>query len=211
MIVSHRHRYIFFAVPKTATHAIRQALRKSLGSDDWEQQTLFGKQYLPIPALAAIDHGHIAVRQLKPHLPAGQWDSYFKFAFVRDPFDRFVSTCFFLNRRAVNFRATAIAFMKEAIRRPRFRKRALGRPQADMLIDGAGELALDYVGRYETLQESFAHICGEIGIPPSELFRTNASQHEAFASYYDEELIELIGEFYRDDLQLFGYERPAAG
>ena len=40
MIVSHRHRSIFFALPHTGTHAIRAALRPFLGSDDWEQEGL---------------------------------------------------------------------------------------------------------------------------------------------------------------------------
>ena len=48
LIVSHEHKYIFFAVPKTATHTVREALRAHLGADDWEQQVLFGEQFLPI-------------------------------------------------------------------------------------------------------------------------------------------------------------------
>ena len=33
MIISHKHRFIFVAVPKTATHAVRKALRPHLGRD----------------------------------------------------------------------------------------------------------------------------------------------------------------------------------
>jgi hypothetical protein len=54
VIISHRHKFIFFAVPKTATHATREALRQHLGPDDWEQQVLFGKQALPMPEIAAL-------------------------------------------------------------------------------------------------------------------------------------------------------------
>jgi len=95
VIISHKHRFVFFAVPRTATHAVRQALRLSLDEGDWEQQALFGKQSIPAPGIAAIGHGHISWRQLRAQLPAQIWSSYFKFGFVRNPFDRYVSSCFF--------------------------------------------------------------------------------------------------------------------
>lgn len=203
MIVSHSHKFIFFAVPKTATHAVRQALRQHLTEDDWEQQTLFGKQFLPIPELAALGHGHISAKQLKPHLPADTWETYFKFAFVRNPFDRFVSTCFFLNRGTPNFEGSALSFMKAALGRARFRARVLVRPQADLLTDSLGGIAMDFVGRYESLQASFDEICDRIGVPSSSLPRKNVSRHRSYDEYYDETLKQQVADFYRDDLRLF--------
>ncbi len=41
MIISHRHRYIFFAVPKTGTHSVRTALRPYMDEADQEQVGLF--------------------------------------------------------------------------------------------------------------------------------------------------------------------------
>ena len=99
MIISHRHKFIFFAVPKTATHTIREALRHHKDEDDWEQQVLYGEQALPIPEIARLKHGHISAEQIRPHLDDAIWNEYFKFAFVRNPFDRFVSTCFFADSK----------------------------------------------------------------------------------------------------------------
>ena len=208
MIVSHKHRFIFFAVPKTATHAIRQALREHTGSEDWEQQVLFGEQFLPIPEIARIKHGHISVRQIRPHLDPEVWNSYFKFGFVRNPFDRYVSTCFFLNRNDSNFATSATTFMKRALSVPRFRQRILVKPQNLQLSDDNGDIALDVVGRYETLQQSYDEICRRIGIPGKDLERKNPSQHAAFTEYYDDELRDIVAEYYRDDLAAFGYEFP---
>ena len=56
MIVSHRHSFIFVAVPKTGTHAVRQALREQLGADDVEQVGLFVNKRVPWGDLAAIQH-----------------------------------------------------------------------------------------------------------------------------------------------------------
>jgi len=206
VIVSHKHKFIFFAVPKTATHAIREALRKHTDEDDWEQQTLFGKQYLPIPELASIGHGHISVMQLRPHLPIETWDTYFKFGFVRNPFDRFVSTCFFLNRQNPDFENNARTFMKRALRADRFRQRILVRPQAEQLTDDRGAIALDFVGRYEDLQCSFDMISERLKLPTTDLSLKNASERASFEKYYDDELVETIGNYYGKDLRMFGYE-----
>lgn len=51
VIISLARRFIFFAVPKTGTQAVRQALSVHLGPDDWQQHGLYGQARLPIPAL----------------------------------------------------------------------------------------------------------------------------------------------------------------
>lgn len=205
MIISHQHRFIFFAVPKCATHAIRQALAPSLAQGDWEQQDLFAKRRLPIPAIAQLQHGHISVNQLRPHLTAQQWQSYFKFAFVRNPYDRYVSTCFFLNRNNPRFEHQAIGFMKQAIHRPRFQQRILARPQAELLTDAGGAIAVDFVGRYESLQADFDFVCRQTGLESIGLERKNASVHRPYQSYYDNELQNAVSHHYQEDLRRFDY------
>ena len=54
MIVSHAHRYVFVPIPKTGTHAVRQALREHMGPDDIEQVGLFVNRKFPWPELAAL-------------------------------------------------------------------------------------------------------------------------------------------------------------
>lgn len=208
MIISHKHRFIFFAVPKTATHTIREALRKNLGPDDWEQQFLMGEQCLPIPEIAKFRHGHISTQQIRPYLPEEMWTDYFKFAFVRNPFDRYISTCFFLNRGDPNFGAKADSFMKKALSVPKFQRRVLVTPQYLQLTDADADIELDFVGRYEFLQDSYDDICSKIGVPSSDLGVKNASDHATFTSYYDDELRTIVGDFYDGDLRLFNYKFP---
>jgi hypothetical protein len=51
MIISHKHKFIFFAIPRTGTHAIRFALRPFLGEEDWEQVGLFKNSLIPISVI----------------------------------------------------------------------------------------------------------------------------------------------------------------
>ena len=91
MIVSKLHRFIFAAIPKTGTHAVRRVLRQHMGPQDMEQVRLFGEKKFPIPELARLQHGHLSLAELQPFLSPDDFASAFKFAFVRNPFDRFVS------------------------------------------------------------------------------------------------------------------------
>ena len=98
MIVSHSHRYIFTAIPKTGTHSVRRALREHMVDGDIEQVGLFADKRFPFEELAAARHGHLGLAQVRPFLGEEVFASYFKFAFVRNPFDRFVSYCAFMTR-----------------------------------------------------------------------------------------------------------------
>ena len=69
-------------------------------------------------------------------------------------------------------------------------------------------MALDFVGRYENLQQSYDTICERVGIPTTELARKNSSNHSNYNSYYDDDLQQLVGEYYKDDLRIFSYNFP---
>ena len=73
---------------------------------------------------------------------------YLKFAFVRNPYDRFISVCAFLTRQQSLPDAELTAFMKEALTRDRFRARILVRPQSELLVDAEGVIAMDMLGHY---------------------------------------------------------------
>ena len=111
-----------------------------------------------------------------------------------------------LNRRNPDYPGRETSFMKRAIQVPRFRARALVRPQRDMLVDAGGALGMDFVGRFEDLQRSFGEACRRIGIPERDLARSNATDHRDYATYYDDELLGLVNDFYQPDFDSLGYE-----
>ena len=205
MIISHKHRFIFFAQPRTGTHAIRAALEPHLGPHDWQQQSLTRTVRLPVPELARIGHGHISLRQVQAHLPGEIWRDYFKFAMVRNPYERYVSACTFLNRRNPGYAGTETAFMKSALMRERFRRRVLVRAQVELLVDEAGAVGMDFVGRYERLQHSFDQACERAGVPLTPLTRRNASHYGDYRRYYDDGLLDQVNAFYRTDFDRFDY------
>ncbi len=206
VIVSHRHRFIFAAVPKTGTHSVRQALREQMGDGDVEQVGLFVNKRFPWEDLAAVRHGHLSLAQVRPHLGEEAFASYFKFAFVRNPFDRFVSYCAFMLRDRDDFQVRPREVMRHFLFEAVPEKHILFQPQSALLTGQDGKTLLtDAVGRVEDMQGSYDRICARIGIPSRPLDRVNGSRHGDYRQYYDQTLIDGVAARYARDLDLFGY------
>jgi len=205
VIISPNHKYVFVAVPKTGTHAVRQALRPHMGAGDMEQVGLFVKRQFPIPDLAKVGHGHISLEQLRKFMDPAKFAEYFKFAFVRNPFDRFISYCSFITRERGGFKTDPQKVMRRVLANPPS-EHVLFWPQNTFLVDGEGKLLTDYVGRVETMQQSFEFIASKIGVPVVQLDKVNATERSAYRDYYDQELIDGVAKLYADDLRLFEYD-----
>ncbi|MFC5569750.1 sulfotransferase family 2 domain-containing protein [Lysobacter yangpyeongensis] len=205
MIISHQHRFVFAAIPKTGTHSVRHALREHMSADDLEQVGLFVNKRFPYEELARIRHGHISLDQVRPFLGEEAFAQYFKFAFVRNPFDRFVSYCAFMTRENGAFQQNPRQVMRRMLYELRPMHHVLFQPQHGFVTDGEGRVLADYIGRVEDMQASYDEICARIGIPSATLGQVNSSQRGRYRDYYDQELIDGVTELYARDLELFGY------
>ena len=205
VIISHQHQFIFFAVPKTGTHSIRQALRPHLGADDEEQVRLFEQHSFSNPELKAVGHGHLSVAQVKPVLGEDIFEGYFKFAFVRNPWDRFVSFCAFISRATGQFEQNPHGFMVQMIHSPPPLQQMLYQPQSALLIDADGRLAMDFVGHVETMERDYKSICERLKLQSEPLQQVNRSRHRPYVDYYTPQLRDLIATRYRQDIEMFGY------
>lgn len=206
MIVSNRHRFIFAAVPKTGTHSVRHALREHMGPDDHEQARLFVEKKFPWPELAAMGHGHISLAELRPVIGEESFASYFKFAFVRNPFDRFISYCAFATSQQGTFQRDPQGVMRHFLFTAPPHHHMVFRPQHSFLVDAGGALLTDMIGRVEDMQGSYDAIAARIGIPSAPLGRANTSKHSDYRGYYDQQLIDGVAKLYARDIELFGYQ-----
>lgn len=206
MIISALHKFIFVAIPKTGTHSVRQALREHMGPRDLEQVGLFVQKRFPIPELAQLQHGHLSLQQVRPYLRPEEWQSFFKFAFVRNPFDRFVSYCAFRTRDSDQFERDPQAVMRHYLFEAPPHSHLLFQPQHQFVTGPDGQLLADHVGRVERMQESYDAIAARIGIPGQPLERVNATERRDYREYYDQQLIDGVARLYARDLELFGYQ-----
>ena len=196
---------MFVAIPKTATHALRGALRPHLGPHDWEQCGLFTRKTFPLPALAHIGHGHLTCLQVRPFLSSDVWEGLFRFCTVRNPYDRFLSYCYFMNRENQRMQKDPLGTMKRIIADRHSAEQVLFRPQCEFVLDEEDRLMVEYLGKFEALQGDFDHICQRLRLPHMPLQHINVTGSALYRSSYDRELKEMVQTVYRQDFALFGY------
>lgn len=209
VIISYSHRFIFVHVPKSAGTSINRAL------DPFAHRT----EHLLVNRLLAavgihVNHytyhkwkrfrRHATAREARRHLPARVYHGFFKFAFVRNPWDRMVSQYHYILRKTSHHRHKLVkslggfeAYLKFEITR--------NKPlQKDFVTDARGRLLVDFVGRFERLADDFASICNAIGIE-AELPHACRTSHTNYRSYYDPRTIELVASHFGEDVDFFGY------
>jgi len=135
-----------------------------------------------------------------------KWDGYFKFAFVRNPWDRMVSLYFYftkLGRISCPFRDFVINLSHYVRTVPECALHAMP-SSCQTHLDG--KPCVDLIGRYENLQDDFNAVCGRLGTPEMELPVSAATDHDNYTAYFDDETRGIVAELYSEDIRLFGYE-----
>jgi len=222
MLISYSKRFIFFHVAKVAGLSVRHALQ-----DYCEEPAQFkiarprpfredGSQN-PLYQAWANTVLHAKARDAREHLPAEVFSGFYKFAFVRNPWDWQISMYHFILKRADHIHHTRVKQMAGfeeylewviATRNPF--TRGATKFQHEMLTDNNGHLLVDFVGRFESLRDDFQQVCQTIGIS-AELPELNRTEHQEYASYYNEQTRKRVAEYFAGDIELFGYRFGDAG
>ncbi len=231
-MISHQHKCIFIHIPKTAGQSIEHVFLHLLGLK-WETRAPLLLRHNDRPELGPPSLAHLKADEYVHlrYLSQDLFDQYFKFAFVRNPWSRLVSIYKYLGfSDKVDFKSFLFGDFKDNIFSE---KHWLVRPQTDFIYSENGSLLIDYVGRFENLQEDFDLIAKKIGMPSSELPHINDSKpsntphrskarkivKEVFFSrgskaipsyvrwqdYYDNESVDLVTRLYERDIDLLGY------
>ena len=182
-MISHKDNFIFIHIPKCAGNSVIEKV-----------------------GLSGQPPGHLPISKF----PLKSRQNYFKFTFVRNPWDRFVSAYFYLKKGGngsapQDLRSqTQIGKYKsftDFVKNDNFFKMWHFKPLSFYIDD-----EMDFIGKLENLQEDFNIICDKIGIPRQELPHRNKSSHKHYTEYYDDETKEIVAEKYAKDIEYFGYE-----
>lgn len=202
--VSVENKAIFVHVPKNAGRSVGRALRQAGYRN---------------PGYGSVDHDFDMTwqagecRRLLADVGQELWDESFKFAFVRNPWDRLVSGWQFTRQREKH-RLTFDEFVRELpsldrSQDPDALERAISThwhamPQTDhLLIDG--QMAVDFVGHVESLNDDWKSIADRIGCD-ADLPRVNTSDRGDYRDYYSDDLRAIVDERFRVDATTFGYK-----
>jgi hypothetical protein len=195
-MISHKYKFIFVRTPKTASTSVLDVLE----SYELErlpiqnvQEPLFnfeGKKY---------DCNHPPIQVIKKSTTKNIFNDYFKFSFVRNPWDRCVSAWRYNIKKKFTPRgAPFVEFVRGLESEEIGNYKYLN--QYDF-VKGC-----DFIGRFENLQEDFDTICDKVGISRQKLSHENKTRHANYVELYNDEAREIIAEKCKKDIEYFGYE-----
>lgn len=221
MLISHKKKFIFIHINKTAGTSITDVfvpysrLIDRMAYDYKFTRKLFG---LTIPFMGWHDdgmkqftgfHKHATADVIKEKLGSEQFDSYYKFSFVRNPYDSLVSLYFYAKQFPRHPKLRDIRNMEYKD----FLKRYISvRPpcQVDFVTDPRdSKLLVDYIGRFETLEKDTAFIQERLDLKINNSIKQKNPSLERngkdYKLYYDEESRNLVENYFQRDLYLLGY------
>jgi hypothetical protein len=224
IVISHQHRCIFVHIPKCAGTSIEIALGHfdphgpHRGMQDHRTYRQFQR---PVPAAALMSLENIrhlrAIFYMRPTpnpknhewATSEQFKNYFKFAFIRNPWDRVYSAYLNLIRDPMHRRVLGIR-EQESIGLEDFLFRFSGKgmlaPQTYWLKSHNGRMELDFIGRFESLAEDFGTVAREIGEPNLALpHATKANSRATYQDAYSRSAREYVADFYSTEISYFGY------
>lgn len=193
---NNKYRCIFIHIPKTGGLSIKNTMYEN-------KKTGIGHR--------RISDYHDADIEL--------FNSYFKFSVVRNPWDRFVSSYFYLKSGGRNQSDKEWAkqylekyenikdFIHDLSSSEEKRKKVMNFihfiPQYQFIcIDD--QIMVDYIGRFEKLDDCFRHVNSVLNLN-LKLPHDNKSGHQMYRHYYDEDTKKIVSYLYKKDIEMLEY------
>ena len=230
-MISHENKCIFIHIPKVAGTSVIRVFadknREAVERDPFPFTAEQDKFDPPPPHMRAHDHVKFGLATQE------EFDSYFKFAFTRNPWDRIVSEYKYRGYvRLYPFKE----YLFQHLPKPYWGDNYCHIiPQYDFIYDATGNNLLDFVGKFENLESDFAYVCKQLSIADASLPHTNKSlsiftrrdnnlrtmlktfrdlisinrrrnTFSHYTQYYDKETIDFVAQLYKNDIDKFNYD-----
>jgi hypothetical protein len=212
-IILHDRKVIYFPIPKVACSSLKYVCAELLNIDT----------SLTPNRIHDIEFPTVTSSELL------KFDDYWKFCFVRNPWDRVVS-CFkekikedenftgntnsFVNgvhkglleygifKAKMTFEefAIAVASIPDSKSDPHFRS------QHTFITNNKGKLLVDFIGKFERLSEDWPDLCDRLGVTNISLPHSNKTKHDSYRKYYTDNLSKIVAKRFSKDIAMFEYE-----
>ena len=133
-------------------------------------------------------------------------DEFFKFAFVRNPYDRLASAV--LSHILDREESPLIHFNEAIIRHEKMLDKWVATKPQHTFICLDGKVAMDFVGRFENLQNDWEEVCEKIGVKLPLPHKKRGEFHpHIYKGLYTPKTIKIVKEIYEKDFKLCGYSK----
>ena len=225
MIISLYKKFLFIHIPKTAGTSIKTELEKYGERNHYEEKKLLGlykKKHAFYP--------HTTASELIDTIGEKPLKNIFKFAFVRNPWDRMLSLYTFTllsAQKRLEHKLTRKDHISEEDDKKTvsdlggqgFNKWLISTdynndiygtpltrlPQSHWLTDQNNEIIVDFIGKYESLYKDLSSITSRLNIKVN-LSHLNRSNHDDWWKTYDENAFNFVKKHFQDDIEKFNYK-----
>jgi len=198
-LISIQKRFLFIHVPKTGGNSIQNVLRNysedrivttGKHQDGVERFEVRNDRY-PITK-------HSTLSEYRQVIDQDTFRPLYKFATIRNPWDMMISCYFSPHRQVDEWNREAFLNLVGQVHPIRHY----------ISTDDKNDLCheMDYVIRFERLNEDFAKVCNRLGLPGEKLPVRNKSNRKHYTAYYDEALVGLVGMKFHEEIELGHYE-----
>ncbi len=155
---------------------------------------------------------HLTAREVIAKIGKQQWNDAYKFTFVRNPWDKMVSLYEYrrkkdktkITSRNIPFKVWVKLTLGPDSDPYYYNNIKSFQPQVEWLKDDKGVIAIDFIGKFESIRSDFEQIRQTIGTSV-ELPHLNATKRSNYRDYYDDETRRLWRDWYHEDIERFAY------
>ncbi|MDA7433690.1 sulfotransferase family protein [Synechococcus sp. AH-601-P18] len=214
-MISHQHETIFIHIPKCAGTSVERVFLEDINVT-WQNRG---------PLLLRINENHDVGPPRLAHLTYDEYTKfhyisrklfrkYFKFSICRNPYSRTYSLYKYTTDQTESFDFFACSLKEKLSKSEHF---WFFRPQTDFIFNKNGDLAIDFLGRLETIDKDFAYIRKKSYLKALKLPQRNISEPKKCNNTENSDIKEIkqslskqaigqIIELYQRDFELLGYE-----
>lgn len=201
MRISHKYKFIFLSNPQSASTTIRKLLNPF--SDIRSGNTLFPHHDNEFP-----HHMDATGLKAKCDEMGWAWNEYFKFTTIRNPWDKMIGRYHYglAHPKSIwHIPAKSVSTFKEFVFHPEVIRHSKQSTIKKFAFNENDECLVDYILKIEDINTELPKILNKLGLPKRKIRKLNASEHNHYSDYYDEETKDAVGKFFEFDIEYAQY------
>jgi hypothetical protein len=214
MLISHSKKFITVDIPKTGTRSLRESLCP------WGIIDVVGKAD---PSAEFHQHGTVERAKLAFENNNWDWDEYYSFSIVRNPWERYFSFFKYFKNYAEKYqnKDSSIVWRKAEINQGKMCHEMFKNKNEKKILKNIinkkkvqseyyeinGQVAISHIALFEDISNEFKKLCLKIDVDEIELKHGNkSSSSHNMHDIYNQELIDLVAEKEKSCIKLFNYD-----